>query len=57
LALDSDYQLGAYAPSASAPLNLLVDARSMRIIEKFTGDQAAVLWPLVDGELARREAE
>lgn len=57
MALDPDYQLGAYAPSASAPLNLLVDARNMRIIEKFTGDQAAVLWPLVDGELARREAE
>jgi hypothetical protein len=57
MALDPDYQLGAYAPAASAPLNLLLDARNMRILEKFTGDQSAVLWPLVDGELTRREAE
>jgi len=57
MALDPDYQLGAYAPAASAPLNLLLDTRTMRILEKFTGDQASVLWPLVENELARREAE
>jgi hypothetical protein len=57
MALDPDYQLGAYASAASAPLNLLLDARTMRIIEKFTGDQSAVLWPLVEEELSRREAE
>jgi hypothetical protein len=57
MALDPDYQLGAYAPAASAPLNLLLDARTMRIIEKFTGDQSTVLWRLVEDELSRREAE
>jgi hypothetical protein len=57
MALDPDYQLGAYAPAASAPLNLLVDARTLEILEKFTGDQGTVLWPLVEAELARREAE
>jgi hypothetical protein len=57
MALDPDYQLGLYASAASAPLNLLLDARTMRIIEKFTGDQSAVLWPLVEEELSRREAE
>jgi hypothetical protein len=57
MALDPDYQLGAFAPNASAPLNLLVDTRTMRILEKFTGDQASVLWPLVEAELSEREAE
>lgn len=57
MALDPDYQLGAYAPAASAPLNLLIDARTLEILEKFTGDQGTVLWPLVEDELARREAE
>ncbi len=57
MVLDPDYQLGVYAPAASAPLNLLLDARTMRILEKFTGDQSAVLWPLVEEELSRREAE
>ena len=57
MALDPDYQLGDYASADSAPLNLLIDARTMRIIEKFTGDQSTVLWPLVEAELAAREAE
>ncbi|HEX6767575.1 MAG TPA: hypothetical protein VF103_18880, partial [Polyangiaceae bacterium] len=57
MALDPDYQLGDYATADSAPLNLLIDARTMRIIEKFTGDQSTVLWPLVEAELDAREAE
>jgi hypothetical protein len=57
MALDPDYQLGVYAPAGSAPLNLLLDARTMVILEKFTGDQSTVLWPLVEAELDRREAE
>lgn len=57
MALDPDYQLGVYAPAGSAPLNLLLDARTMEILEKFTGDQGTVLWPLVEAELAKREAE
>jgi hypothetical protein len=28
----------------------------MQIIEKFVGDQGSVLWPLIEDELARREA-
>jgi hypothetical protein len=57
MALDPDYQLGIYAPAGSAPLNLLLDARTLEILEKFTGDQATVLWPLVEAELTQREAE
>jgi hypothetical protein len=54
--LDPDFQLGAYATAETAPLNLLVDARTMTIIEKFIGDSATTLWQLVDDELAQREA-
>jgi hypothetical protein len=56
MVLDPDYQLGNYATAETAPLNLLIDARTMRIIEKFVGDQGSVLWPLIEDELARREA-
>lgn len=55
MGLDPDFQLGVYATADSAPLNLLVDARSMQIIEKFIGDSSTTLWNLVDDELSRRE--
>ncbi|HEY3496684.1 MAG TPA: redoxin domain-containing protein [Polyangiaceae bacterium] len=55
--LDADFQLGIYATAETAPLNLLVDARSMRILEKFVGDSSTTLWQRVDDELAEREAE
>ena len=45
------------APACHITLNLLLDARTLEILEKFTGDQSTVLWPLVEAELARREAE
>jgi hypothetical protein len=54
--LDPDYQLGIYATADQAPLNLLVDARSMTIIQKVVGDQSSVIWPLIESELDRREA-
>ena len=57
MVLDPDYQLGVYASAETAPLNLLIDARSMRIVEKFVGDQREVLWSLVSDELSRRESE
>jgi hypothetical protein len=55
MALDPDYQLGAYASAETAPLNLVVDARTMRIERKFIGDQASVLWPYLEEELAGRD--
>jgi hypothetical protein len=57
MVLDPDYQLGVYASAETAPLNLLIDARTMRILEKFVGDQREPLWSLVGGELSRREAD
>ncbi len=53
--LDPDYQLGTYARAETAPLNLVVDARTMRILEKFIGDQGTVLWPFIENELSARE--
>jgi hypothetical protein len=57
MVLDPAYQLGAYASAETAPLNLVIDARTMRILRKYVGDQSSLLWPFVDEELARREAE
>lgn len=57
MVLDPDYQMGAYASAQTAPLNLVLDARTMRILRKYVGDQSSVLWPFVEDELARREAE
>lgn len=56
MVLDPDYQLGAYASADTAPLNLLVDARTMQIMQKWVGDQSDVIWPLIQDELAKREA-
>ena len=56
MVLDPDYQLGTYASAETAPLNLVIDARTMQIVEKFVGNQGSVLWPLIEDELARREA-
>jgi len=53
MVLDPDYQLGAFARADSAPLNLVVDARSMKIEKILLGDQAAVLWPFIDASLAQ----
>lgn len=53
---DPEIQMSAYSSPDLAPLNLVVDARSMRILNKYVGDQAAVMWPFIESELARRES-
>jgi hypothetical protein len=53
---DPELVLGAYASPDSAPLNMLVDPRSMKILRKYVGDQGAVMWPYIESELARRSA-
>lgn len=53
--LDPDYSFGVYASAETAPLNLVIDARTMKILKKYIGDQSAVIWPFIEGELARRE--
>lgn len=54
MATDPDLALESYASYASAPLNMLVDPRSMKILRKYVGDQGSVMWPYIEAELARR---
>jgi len=56
MVLDPDYQLGDYATADTAPLNLVIDARTMRSLAKFSGNQSEPLWSTIEDELARREA-
>jgi hypothetical protein len=51
--LDPDYQLGTYASAETAPLNLVVRARTMKIEKKLLGDQPTILWPFIDAALAK----
>jgi hypothetical protein len=53
---DPDLALGAYASPDSAPLNMLVDPRSMKILRKYVGDQGSVMWPYIEAELDARSA-
>lgn len=52
--LDPNYEFGLYASAETAPLNLIVDPRTMKILKKYIGDQSAVIWPYIEAELARR---
>lgn len=54
MALDPDYLMGRYAPPTNQPLNMLLDARTMKILDKWTGDQRSVIWPTVESELEQR---
>lgn len=56
MVLDPDYQLNDYASAETAPLNLVIDARTMRILAKFIGNQSEPLWTTIEDELARRES-
>jgi hypothetical protein len=55
MVLDPDYQLGSYASAETAPLNLVIDARTMQIMDKFIGNQSEDLWQLIEDTLAERE--
>jgi AhpC/TSA family len=54
MVLDPDYQLRAFASADTAPVNLVVNARTMKIEKKLLGDQATVLWPFIDASLAQQ---
>jgi len=51
---DPAIQLERYASADSAPLNMLVDPRSMKILRKYVGDQGTVMWPYIESELKAR---
>jgi len=52
---DPDIQLDRYASSDLAPLNMVVDPRSMKILRKYVGNQGT-LWPYIESELQARSA-
>ena len=57
LVLDPALKMGIYFTSDATPLNLIVDARTMKILHVFMGYDASPLtgcWALVDQELADR---
>jgi hypothetical protein len=33
---------------------MVIDPRSMKILQKYVGDQGAVMWPYIEAELAER---
>ena len=53
---DPELRMGVYASPDTAPLNLVIDAHTMRILRKYLGNQAAVIWPYIESELARRSS-
>jgi hypothetical protein len=53
---DPGVLLGRYASPDLAPLNMLVDPRSMKILRKYVGDQGTVMWPYIRTELQARSA-
>lgn len=52
--LDPEFQLGRFGSAATTPLNVVIDARTMRVLRLFVGDQGAVMWPFIQGELDAR---
>jgi hypothetical protein len=57
LVLDPGLKMGVYFTSDATPLNLIVDARNMRIVHAMMGydsSPATGLWSIVDRELAKR---
>ncbi|HEX6765608.1 MAG TPA: hypothetical protein VF103_09030 [Polyangiaceae bacterium] len=56
LVLDPGLKLGPYFSDAATPLNLVIDARTMEILQVYMG-YGEGLWAFVNTELARRGIE
>ncbi|HVY29736.1 MAG TPA: TlpA disulfide reductase family protein [Polyangiaceae bacterium] len=54
---DPKLDLQRYSPPSMAPLNMVVDPRSMKILREYVGDQSSVMWPYIKSELAARSAQ
>ncbi|MEZ4226633.1 MAG: hypothetical protein R3B13_37140 [Polyangiaceae bacterium] len=54
MALDPEYQMGRFGSAENAPLNIVVDTKTMTVLEKYIGDQASVMWPFIEAELDKR---
>lgn len=53
MVLDPTYSFGSYASAETAPLNLVIDTRTMTLLAKYVGDQSAVMWPAIEAALDR----
>jgi hypothetical protein len=49
--IDPDFAMGAFADADVQPFNLLIDARTMRVVLRVDGDNPDVLWPAIDERL------
>lgn len=57
MALDPEYQMKTFQPNkALAPFNMVIDCRTMTILETYVGDQAGTMWPFITAELDKRTA-
>jgi hypothetical protein len=52
LAPDPEFQMGQFGPADTPPLNVVVDARTMKVLASFLGNQDAELWGFIERELA-----
>lgn len=54
IAVDPETVTGLYSPPEAAPLNMLVDAQTHRIIKKLVGNQEEAIATLIERELVAR---
>jgi hypothetical protein len=51
-ARDDEFRMGLFSNAAVQPFGMLIDLRTMMIVNQFEGDVPAVLWPAVDALLS-----
>lgn len=49
--IDPDFEMGAFADADVQPFNLVIDARTMRVVLRVNGDNPDQLWPAIDERL------
>lgn len=49
--LDATFAMGAFADPVLQPFNMVIDTRTMRIVQQVSGDEPEVLWPAIDSLL------
>ncbi len=53
MGLDADFQMKRYGSRDAVPINVVIDLRTMKVLQRITGDPAAI-WPSVEAELDAR---
>ena len=57
MAIDPSFQMGRFGSAETPPLNLVVDARTMKILRQFVGNQDEALWDFISNELSERSQD